>query len=228
MKCLIVEDDVMSRASLVRLCKKISGMEVEESGDALEAMEMLKSQEFDLVFLDVEMPDMSGMDLLKTLPEMPPTIITSGNRKYAFDAFEFNVVDYIEKPVSLQRLIKGLNKIEKRDTGKSIREAEDDALFVKVDGKLVRLNLPEIQSVESLRDYVIFRTVDDRYIVYSSLKNIEEKLKNDNRFLKVHRSYIINMNWIKDVDDKSVVIGDRVVPVSRSHRTSLVEKLNML
>lgn len=228
MKCLIVEDDKMSRASLARLFGKIEGVEVRESEGAVEAIKILNSESFDLVFLDVEMPDMSGIELIRAVSSLPPVVITSGNRKYAYDAFELDVVDYIEKPVSLPRLIKSLNKVNGRDRGQSVQDAPEDSLFVKVDGKLVRLELNDLQSIESLRDYVIFRTADHRFVVHSSLKNIEQKLENDERFLKVHRSYIINLKWIKDVDDKSVVVGERVVPVSRSHRMDLVQKLNLL
>lgn len=228
MKCLIVEDDKMSRTSLARLCGKIEGVEVRESEGAVQAVKMLSEESFDLIFLDVEMPDMSGIELIQNVGSLPPVVITSGNKKYAYDAFELDVVDYIQKPVSLPRLIKSFNKVNGRDRGQSVREVLEDSLFVKVDGKLVRLELNDIQYIESLRDYVIFRIAEHRFVVHSSLKNIEQKLENDERFLKVHRSFIINLRWIKDVDDKSVVVGERVVPVSRSHRTDLVEKLNLL
>lgn len=229
MNCLIVEDDKMSREMLSGLCTKIEGLEIKSVENAVDAISVLENSRFDLVFLDVEMPDMSGIDLIRTQRDMPPVIITSVNRDYAYDAFEFDVVDYLQKPISLPRLIKAVQKVRKMSNGAvNGNEVKNDHIFIKVDGKHVRLQLSDVRMITSMRDYVIFQLDSERYIVHSTLKSIEEKLQDDSRFYKVHRSYIVNVNHIVDMDDRSVVIGEKVIPISRSNRQSFMEYLNML
>lgn len=230
MNCLIVEDDRMSREMLSDLCAKIEGLDVRSVDTALNAIADLEGKRYDLVFLDIEMPDMSGIDLMRTQEKMPPVIITSAKKEYAYDAFEFDVVDYLQKPVSLPRLIKAVQKVRKR----TIAEPEEkqtkatDHMFIKVDGKHIRLELNEILAITSMRDYVIFQLESERHIVHSTLKSIEEKLESDKRFYKVHRSYMINVNHIVDMDERSVVVGKQVIPISRSNRQAFMEYLNML
>lgn len=230
MNCLIVEDDRMSREMLIDLCAKIDGIDVRTVDTALDAISNLDSNRFDLVFLDVEMPDMSGIDLMRSQEKMPPVIITSAKKEYAYDAFEFDVVDYLQKPVSLPRLVKAIQKVRKRNTPEidASTPTTTDHMFIKVDGKHIRLQLKDVIAITSMRDYVIFQLENERHIVHSTLKSIEEKLGSDKRFYKVHRSYIINVNHIVDMDDRSVVVGKQVIPISRSNRQAFMDYLNML
>ncbi|WP_306643956.1 LytR/AlgR family response regulator transcription factor [Sanyastnella coralliicola] len=229
MNCLIVDDDEMARASLENLCKKIDGIVPACAEDALTAMRMMQASKYELVFLDVEMPEMTGLELLEASDELPAVIIISANREYAFEAFSFDVLDYLEKPVALPRLIKAINKVKRTTTPIEVpAEKSDDSIYVKVSGKLVKLTYDEIYVIESMRDYVKFITKDGRHVVHSTLKGIEDKLSAEPRFFKTHRSFIINTDHIADVDEKSVVVGKSVVPISRSMRPAFMEKLNLL
>jgi DNA-binding LytR/AlgR family response regulator len=230
MKCLIVDDDKISRSSLEYLCTKIDGLEVVTTESAIKAMDVLNREEFDVIFLDVEMPEMTGLDLIRINKKLPPIIITSANTVYAFDAFELDVVDYLRKPLTLPRVMKAINKVMTTPPTKSsegsVQKASDDVIFLKVDGKHVKLELSAIRLVESMRDYVIFKTEMERFIVHSTLKNIEDRLCGEGRFVKVHRSFIINTDHIEDLDDRSVIMGKHIVPVSRSNKQALMKHLN--
>lgn len=231
MKCLIVEDELISRTSLELLCEKIDNVEVKAVSNGEEAKRLLDTESFDLLFLDVELPGMSGLELIRYKDNMPPIVITSGSKVHAFDAFELDVIDYIQKPVSYQRLLKAFDKIKFMQVPRknsNVEPAGDDSIFVRSNGKHVKLHLSQIYFIESLRDYVIFRTEEKRYIVHSTLKNIEERLSQDGRFLKVHRSYIVNTDCITDYDDRTVYLHDHEVPVSRSNKQALREQLNQL
>lgn len=232
MKCLIVDDDKISRTSLEYLCTRIEGLEVTTTDSALNAIDCLKKDNFDLIFLDVEMPEMTGLDLIRSNKKLPPTIITSANTVYAFDAYELDVIDYLRKPLTLPRVMKAINKVmatpPMKSTEGSVQKAGDEVIFLKVDGRHVKLELNSIRLVESMRDYVIFKTDSERFIVHSTLKNIEDRLCGDGRFVKVHRSFIINTEHIEDLDDRSVIMGKHVVPVSRSNKQALLKHLNSL
>ena len=228
MRCLIVDDDEMARASLEHLCSKMDELEIVASCDnGIEAMKLLKRESIDLVFLDIEMPDLSGLDLVKTLDHLPQIIFVSGHTKYAVEAFEYHVTDFLVKPIDLPRLIKAVDHarhlMEKKQQTNDLRE-----LFVKVDGRLVRLSYDDILYVESIGDYVIFHTVKkERFIVHSTLKNIDAKLQHP-EFLKVHRAFVVNLTKIVDIEESNLVIGDKVIPISRAHRPILLNRIKTL
>ncbi len=229
LRCLIVDDDEMAKASLEHLCSKVPDIEVVAACDSgIEAMQLLKQEEIDLVFLDIEMPDLSGIELVKTLDKLPQIIFVSGHTKYAIEAFEYHVTDFLVKPIDLPRLIKAIDyavslKSKKENASNDLRE-----LFVKVDGRLVRLSFDDILYVESIGDYVIFHTVNkERLIVHSTLKNIDAKLQHP-EFLKVHRAFVINLTKIVDIEESNLVIGDKVIPISRAHKPILMNRIKTL
>ncbi|MEQ9297541.1 MAG: LytTR family DNA-binding domain-containing protein [Cyclobacteriaceae bacterium] len=228
MKCLIVDDDEMARASLEHLCSKINELEIVAAcNNGIEAMRLLKQEAIDLVFLDIEMPDLSGLDLVKTLDQLPQIIFVSGHTKYAIEAFEYHVTDFLVKPIDLPRLIKSIDHAQsladKKEESHDLRE-----LFVKVDGRLVRLSYDDILYVESIGDYVVFNTIKkEKFIVHSTLKNIDAKLQHP-EFLKVHRAFVVNLTKIVDIEESNLVIGDKVVPISRAHKPILLKRIKTL
>lgn len=225
MRCLIVDDDEMSRTSLKMLCDKIEGLEVVgQCANGLEAIKVLKSTEADLMFLDIRMPDLSGMELVRSVEDLPQIIFTTAHAEYAVEAFEYQVTDFLVKPIELPRLIKAVQSARERMVTVADNMSE---LFVKVDGRYVRLNLSEVLYIESLGDYVTFRTKDKSYIVLSTLKNIDDKIKNDH-FLKVHRSYIVNLSKIVDIEETNMVVHDKVIPISRSNRATLMSRIKTI
>ncbi len=230
-KALIVDDDAMSRAHLKHLCAQTGQIAViEVLPSALEVKRFLDdpAYEVDVVFLDVEMPDFSGIDLLRSVQDLPWIIFTTSKKEYAADAFEYRdrVIDYLTKPLTLPRLMSALDRLPKVEVANIQLGAMRD-VFVKVNGKLVKIPLDELNFIETLGDYVVFHTEKKKYVVYSTLKRIDEQITHPD-FMKIHRSYIINLNRIVDIQDGSVVIGDKVIPVSRAHRADLLSRINVL
>lgn len=229
MKCIIVDDDPMSRASLKALCKKIPELELAGMAtDGIEGLDLLKTQEVDLVFLDIEMPELSGMELAKTGIRLPEIIFTTGKKDYAFEAYEVNAVDYLSKPVTMPRLLQAVEKVKlKMKEASQSGNRNPEEFYIRVDGRLVRLQLDDILYVESTGDYVTFFTEKERFIVHSTLKEMEKRLNHD-KLLRVHRSYIVNLNKLVDIEDGSLVINRKVIPISRANRPLLMERLNVV
>ncbi len=209
----------MSRIHLSHLLHKVKGINLRHAfSSPMEAMDFLASEKTDLVFLDIEMPEVSGMDLLQNLRERPLVIIISSKENYALQAFEEDVCDYLVKPVLMPRLIKALEKARKQLPSKPETKALEypTHLFLKENKRLIRIETGDILYVESLGDYAKFFLENKRQVmVHSSLKNIEKQL-NPEKFLKVHRSFLVNLQKIVDIEDSTLLIEGRVIPISRA------------
>lgn len=234
-KIIIVDDEPMSRSFLERYCEKIGDIEVCGSfEDAETALSYLNKNEIDILFLDVEMPDLSGFQLLDQLQYMPKVILTTSKIDYAFSAFQYGVVDYLKKPISYNRFQEAITKIREMQH-KNIPalaaikpgDTSQDEIFIKADGKLTRLNYHEILYIESVGDYVKYFTSTRNYLALSTLKSVEEKMSN-NHFMKVHRSYIVNLQKIKDIQDNSLVIEGKVIPISKSHKSEVMSRIKVV
>lgn len=229
MKCLIVDEDSRSRSNLEAMCKKIDGMQVAAVSNTDEAMRSLNRSCYDLIFLNIEMEGVGRSDLIRFNKTMPPIILTS-SQGYEFDAFQLNAIDHLSMPYTLPRITKAISKFNafaSLSSTNTVQTTDDNCLFIRVDGQHVKLNFSEILFIESMRDYVMFRTSKCRYIVHSTLKNIEEQLCKRQNFLKIHRSYIVNTDHVEDHDDRSVQVGAFEVPVSRSNRMTLQQYFNI-
>ncbi|MEM9324601.1 MAG: LytTR family DNA-binding domain-containing protein [Bacteroidota bacterium] len=228
MTCIIVDDDEMARASLESLCTKIEELKVVKTCEnGLDAMKFLKSNNVDLVFLDIDMPDFTGMDLVKSVDNLPQIIFTTGHLQYALEAFEYHVTDFIPKPIEFRRLLKAVERAKELQTNVDTGKDLQNDIYVRVDGRYIRLDFEDILYIESLGDYVTFITNSGKHIVHSTLKNIDEKIKSED-FLKVHRSYIVNLTKIVDIEETNLVIKDKVIPVSRAHRPVLMQKIKTI
>ncbi len=228
MKYIIVDDDEMARASLTSMCEKISDIElVGTFENGLSALECLKNNAIDLVFLDIQMPDLTGIDLVKSIENLPQIVFTTGHSEYALEAFEHQVTDFLVKPVEFPRLIKAVERARKLGGRSTAGGGVMEEIYVKVDGRFVRLALEDILYIESLGDYVTFRTDKEKFIVHSTLKNIDEKIKNPD-FLKVHRSYIVNLSKVVDIEDTNLVIKDKIIPISRAHKPVLMSRIKTI
>jgi two-component system response regulator LytT len=229
MRCLIVDDEEMSRTNLQLLCEKIEDLEIVGiCKSALDAFQWLQKDSVDLLFLDIEMPGLTGIELVRNASELPLVIFTTSKTDYAVEAFDLKelVVDYITKPVTLPRLLKALERVRKLNVTPPIVTGLS-YIFIKTDKRLVRIDLEDLLYVETVGDYVLFKTKDQQYIVHSSLKGIDEKLQHPN-FLKVHRSYIVNLTKIVDIEENTLVIEKKVIPVSRAHKGLLMQKINLI
>ncbi|WP_340075149.1 LytTR family DNA-binding domain-containing protein [Leptobacterium sp. I13] len=234
MNCIIVDDEASARVIIRQLCDQVKELTViDEFPNAIEAMKFLNQNEVDLIFLDIHMPDFTGFDFIQTLKNPPNVILSTSDKNFAIEAFGYEcIVDYLIKPMSQERFNKAIQKAKNvtvSELGKSIAEKEDieNDLFVNIDRRLVKINIPDIYLVEAKGDYISIKTDNKNYVVHSTLKKIESKLPDD-IFLKVHRSYIINLKKIIDIEDNSVLIAKDVIPVSRSNRPELMKRLNLL
>ncbi len=236
MKCIIIDDESTARAIINQLCSKLDDLIVlDEFPNAIEAIKFLNQNEVDLIFLDIHMPDFTGFDFIQTLKNPPKIVLTTSDANFAIEAFEYDcIVDYLVKPVLLPRFEKAVQKAKSSgyteqisDTNDTNQSSTDKELYVNIDRRLIKINIASIYLIEAKGDYILVKTEEKNYTVHSTLKKIEEKLP-DNLFLKVHRSYIINVKQIIDIEDNSVLIKKDVIPVSRSNRPELMKRLNLL
>jgi DNA-binding LytR/AlgR family response regulator len=245
---IIVEDIQIAADFLKKFCEKSDLVEVKGHFlNVTDALEYLDKDRVDLIFLDVEMPGATGFDLMDRLTYSPKIILTTTKTEYAFDAFQYNVSDYLKKPFSYKRFMESIQKISAADaaaaaaatatpapaaptpanTSTSDITAEQGALFIKAEGKLVKLNPEDIVFIESMRDYVKFVTQAHKYVTYSTLKNLEEKLSKTT-FLKVHRSYIVNINKIDDIRGNTIYLQGNQIPIGKGHKEEVIRRLNIL
>ena len=231
MTCLIIDDNPMARLALRKMVEDIEFLDsVEECKSAMEAFNFLQKTPADLLLLDVEMPGMSGLELLQSLEIKPLVILITSKTEYAVEGFELEVVDYIVKPVSIPRLLKAVQRAADRMTSQSYADLHNlgtDHLFVRVDNQLVRIGFEDILFLQALGDYVVFQTDEKKFMVHLTLKALEEKLPEE-RFLRVHRSYIIAVGKIENLEQNSLKIGKHLIPVSESNKKNLMDRLNVL
>lgn len=240
MKCIIVDDETAARAIINHLCSQVDALEVVgEFPNAMQAIKFLNKNEVDLIFLDIHMPDFTGFDFIDTLKNPPKIVLTTSDKNFAIEAFEYDcIVDYLVKPVLLPRFLKAIQKAENFVTttgdtsetapvSKQPESASTKELYVNIDRRLVKIDFKSIFLVEAKGDYILIKTEGKNYTVHSTLKKIEEKLSGST-FLKIHRSYIINIDKIIDIEDNSVLIAKDVIPISRSNRPELMKRLNLL
>lgn len=226
--CIIVEDELMARRSLQRLCEQYNSLEVLATFDnATDALAFLAEQSVDLIWLDVEMPGLSGLDLLEQLPSIPYVVLTTSKTEYAYDAFQYQVTDYLKKPISMPRFKIAVEKVlELHARSKSGPTAAQKEIYIKTDGRYIRLPFDSISYIENTGDYVKIHTSKQTHIVYSTMKYLEEKL--GVQFLRVHRSYIVHLDKIVDIEENTLVISNKVIPISRANKPELMNRLNLL
>ena len=238
MKCIVIDDEEIARVIIEKLISNNKNLSLVKSfNNPIEALKYLNQNTVDLIFLDVYMPAFTGFDLLQTLKNPPKVILTSSHTNFALEAFEYNcVVDYLEKPITQARLDKAVEKAKQFSNFKNeppdlpvvaaVNESKTE-LYVNIYKRLVKISYDSINLIEAKGDYIMIKTDKENYKVHSTLKKIEEKLP-EVLFLKVHRSFIINIKKIVDIEDSSVLIGKNVVPVSRSSKPELMKRLNLL
>lgn len=220
----------MARRSLEKMCEKAEQIDLINSCEnAEEALVCLEAQNIELLFLDIEMPGLSGLELLDKLTYFPQVVFTTSKKEYAFEAFEYDVTDFLTKPITAPRFLKTIEKVERNihQQNKSSSFSISNEMYIKQDGKLIRVPYKEVLYFENIGDYIKVYTENAVYVIYGALKSIDAKL-NYPAFVKVHRSYIINLEKIKDIEDNTLVIGNKVIPISRAHRPILMKTINIL
>jgi DNA-binding LytR/AlgR family response regulator len=231
MKCLIVDDNKMARMALRQLVAQVQSLDlVAECSNAMEAYNYLNAVPIDLLFLDIEMPDMTGIELIKKLGNKRPLIIfTTAKKEYAVEAFELNVVDYLVKPLTQSRFLQAVEKAnEAMESRKEEMKVEEQSfVFVKDNGVLKRISIDDILFLEAMGDYVKVHTAQKFHVVHATLKSIEEKLP-PSKFVRVHRSYIVAINKIDFIQEGTITIGKTTIPVADTHKANLNKRLNLL
>lgn len=227
LNCVIVDDSSLQRLSIVRLVQSHPSLNlVSEYNNAIEAKMGLLNNKIDLVFLDIEMPILSGFDLLDDLNKKPQIIFITGKTKYAFKAFDYDAVDYLRKPITKERF---LNAVHKAITNFKLKNDEgfddEDFIFVKSNLKKRKVFLNELKYIEALGDYVKLVTDHESLVVLSTMKSFAALLPQD-RFLRIHKSYIVNLDRVERYNSKSVEIEKEFLPLSRNKKTALVEALS--
>jgi len=240
---IIVDDEPLAQEVLETYVDKLPDLNlVKKCNNALEANEALKNNEIDLMFLDIQMPQLTGIDFLKTLAKPPLVIFTTAYPNYAIEGFELNALDYLLKPISLDRFMKAVNKASEQielqrkiletdtetDTSQVVEDTKD-FIFVKADKKLVKVNYRDIIYIEGLKDYVIIRQDADRVITLQTMKSLESKLPSHN-FKRIHRSFIVNLDRINAIVGNMVEVIEKGkpkhLPIGKNYREELLEIIN--
>lgn len=222
--CVITDDEPMARKGLRSYVEQVDFLSLTGvCEDAMQLNTLLKTQRPDLLLLDIEMPYLSGLDLLATLHHPPKVIITSAYEQYALKGYELDVVDYLLKPISFERFLKAVNKVHDLLAREKVPDA-NASFFVKSEKRMCKIYLKDILFVEALENYVRIYTTSGRVITHSSLKRIGESLPED-RFLQTHKSYIINVERVELVEGNSLRIDSYQIPVARNLREIVLKRI---
>ena len=231
--CIIVDDEPVAREILEKHLERIDTITVVGScKSAIEAFKIINTHPVDLIFLDINMPDISGLSFAKSMSKEYKIIFTTAYREYAVDGFDLRAVDYLLKPISFERLLQGINKffeessaIKPRQSAE-IRVEKDDSIFVRSDRKMVKVNFNDIVFIESLSDYIKIHLEGQKVLVTrDTISNIEARLPN-NDFIRIHRSFIVSIHKIETFTSDTIGIGKHELPISRSYRDAVIEKLS--
>lgn len=231
MNCLIIDDNKIARTTLKQLASQVKDLTVTgECTNAMEAWNLLQEQPVDLLLLDIEMQGMSGLELTRNLGNKRPVIVfTTSKKDYAAEAFELNVADYIVKPVTPARFIQAIDRVrEILDSSKEeVKFTEDEFIFIRDSNIVRRLSLQDILYAEAMGDYVKLYTPGKFYAIHTTLKAVEERLP-PNKFLRVHRSYIVAISKIETIQDGALIINGKPLPVADAYRSALNKRMNIL
>lgn len=228
--CIIIDDEPLARKGLREYIGDVEFLHLTgEFDNPLRATDVLMNGRVDLIFLDIQMPKITGMEFLKSLANPPLVIFTTAYPQYAVDGFELNAVDYLLKPFSFERFWKAVVKARTLyDSGKapSLQPiiVEDDHFFIKTDNKLVKVNYSDILYVEALQNYIAVHTINKKYITYLTFKSVEESLP-QNIFLKVHKSYLVSLSKIESIEANEIIIASHHIPISRNMKEDVMDKI---
>lgn len=224
---LIVDDEFLARKLLTEYVSKMDFLNlVTTCADATQAMEVLSKEQVDILLLDIQMPDISGMEMIKLLNNnRVAVVLTTAYSEYAVDAFSLGVIDYLLKPFDYARFVQAINKAISYKMQEPQSEFSNDYIMVKADYKLYKVNFEDLLYIEGQHEYVTFHTVTKRITALYSLKNLEETLPKD-KFVRTHKSFIVSIKNIEDIDKLNVTVAGNKIPVGASYRDSLIERLS--
>lgn len=231
-RTIVIEDEPLARNLLTQYIEKVSYLDlVQTFSDPLKGLEYVNSHEVDLMFLDIQMPNLSGIGLLRILQKKPEVILTTAYSDYALDGYDLNVADYLLKPITFERFLQAVEKVKHRREGtrpnaepvlNSGTPPEDDFMFIKDGTKLVRVNINNIMYIEGLKDYVTIYTPEQKIVSLQRMKNLETQLPKS-QFIRVHHSYILSLKWINAIHKDFVEINKVQIPIGETYRKAFRE-----
>ncbi|MCU0445026.1 MAG: LytTR family DNA-binding domain-containing protein [Microscillaceae bacterium] len=225
-KCIIIDDEPLALDILEDYIQKIPYLKlVKKCGSALEALECLKRESVQLIFLDIQMPDLTGIQFMKALPKMPDVIFTTAYSDYAIEGFNLNAVDYLLKPISFDRFLQAVNKYYDRiynqqnntSTEEATEEDGDKFIFVKTEYKIVKVNLKDVLYIEGLKDYIRIVLPQSQLLTLQSMKYMESTLPNK-MFVRVHKSYIVSIRHLETIERNKIKVRDKWIPIGNTYR----------
>lgn len=232
-KCIVVDDEPMAREILISYIEKITNLELVKScKNALEAFEVIKSQKIDLLFLDINMPEVSGLSLAKMIGKESKVIFTTAYRDYAVEGFNLKAVDYLLKPIAFDRFLEAVNTFFDaisiaEEVNENSKKLTSDFFFVRSERKMVKINFDAILYIESLSDYIKIYSVDGTIVTRETITNVEAKLPYQ-QFLRVHRSFIVSLKSIDSYTNEFVEIAKKAIPMSRKYKEAVLKKLETM
>ncbi len=227
--CIIIDDEPLARKGITEYVSEISFLELIGQGEnAVEAINLLKNENIDLIFLDIQMPKMTGIEFLKGLKNPPMAIFTTAYSDYALQGYELDVIDYLVKPISFGRFIRACNKAKDfyllKQAGNKVLPKTEEYFFIRCQDRFERIPFDELLYIEAMANYVVFYTTKEKYISYLTLKTAEDYLPAD-KFLKVHKSFIVAIPKIESIDGNDIMIKGKCIPISRALKEDVMNKL---
>ncbi len=228
MRCAIVDDDELSIRLIAEYISQTDFLDLAGTfTSAIKASNTLSREPVDLIFLDVEMPGMTGLELIKSMERKPQIILITSKSDYAIEAFEYQVADYLLKPTGYSRFLQAVNKARDLYEVRQKGATAPKHLYIKEDSVLVNVPLADIVWIEALGDYVTIHLTDKKHTVLTTMKSMESKLP-PTEFMRVHRSFIVRVDKINNLDGNLLVVGKKLVPIGKSHRKALMDRLNIV
>lgn len=231
---LVVDDEPLARSILEGYIAILPQLELIGScANAIEALEVLQARKTDLLLLDIDMPQLSGLGLLNALPTRPRVIFTTAHPQHALESYEYGAIDYLLKPIRLERFLKAIQKLSPPDVDMTPTEATannglgSELMFVKSEGRLVKIDLSEVLYIEGLKDYVVIHQRQARLVIHSTMKSLEERLAANPLFLRIHKSYIANLRLVSVVDGAALRIGQQVLTIGATYRENVYAILEL-
>lgn len=228
-KCLIIDDEPLAQRVIEKYAEDVPTIEIIcKCNNAFEAMQALNEKDIDLIFLDINMPKLSGINFLKTLKHPPLTIITTAYSEYALEGYELDVLDYLKKPFSFERFLKSIQKAQERlkentkETTvvheiQTTQSGDDSFIFVKSNKKTYKVNIKDVFYIEALGDYIKIHTNDNMIVTYQSMKKVEALLPS-NQFVRIHKSFIVAINKIKTIEGNMVEVKNEKLPIGSNYK----------
>lgn len=234
MKCLVLDDEPLALELLHKYIEKVEGLQlIKTCRNVIDALPYLQNRQADLLFLDIQMPKITGIELLKSLTFRPKIILTTAYRDYAIEAFDLDVTDYLLKPISFERFLQAVSKVMGQNLNAPFAEPDyqllhsfnESYIYLREEREMVKVYLKDIIYIESLRDYVRVKTTTGQIITYNKISYLEQKLP-ENKFIRVHRSFIIALEKVSTFTPATVRINDFSIPIGRNYKNTTMKALN--